>query len=114
MNGFIHKLKGKIKPLWARFKTWLIKILGGYTFPPTVPEIKAEKVETVKVSASMMVDKKQYNFDRDYREYVRSDLAHILAVHILDQGIMPGEKVIDFNDADSVVKVSATLVKEGQ
>ena len=105
---------GKIKPLWERFKYWLIKKLGGYAFPPCPPEIKAEKVETVKVSASLMVNKDRYNKDCSYRGYIRSELSRILAGHILDQGVISDEKVIDFNDAESVVKVSATLVKEGK
>lgn len=114
MKEYLSKLKGKIKALWARFKTWLIKRLGGYTFPPTVPEIKAEQVETVKVSASLMVDTKRYNTERTYRAYIYNELARIVAEHILNEGVLTSEKMIDFDDLKSVVKASATLVKGGQ
>ena len=107
-----HKIK--IKDLWMRAKYKLIKVLGGYAFTPCPPEIKAERVETVKVSASMMVNKDRYNNDKCYRAYIREDLTRILAGHILDEGVLSPESVIEFNDLESVVKVTATLLKGEQ
>lgn len=114
MREIINKLKGKIKPLWARFKTWLIKRLGGYTFPPTVPEIKAEKVETVKVSASLMVDKYRYDRDLGYRQAISNKLAGYLGLQILSNDVMSSETMVELNDNEYIVKASATLVKGGQ
>ena len=105
---------GKIKDLWAKAKQKLIKMLGGYVYSPVPPEIKAEKVETVKVSASLMVDTKRYNTERTYRAYIYNELARIVAEHILNEGVLTSEKMIDFDDLKSVVKASATLVKGGQ
>ena len=110
----MKNLKIKIKDLWMRAKYKLIKVLGGYAFPPCPPEIKAERVETVKVSASMLIDKDRYNKDGDYRSYIHGELAHIVAGHIVKAGATSTVKTIDFNDTESVVKVSATLVKEGE
>lgn len=105
---------GKIKALWAKAKQKLIKMLGGYVYPPVPPKFKAERVDTVKLSASMMVNKDRYSKERAYRDYIRSELSYILAGHMVDEGLMPSEKMIDFNDIESVVKVSVMLVKGGQ
>ena len=114
MKKFIHNIKSKIKALWEQFKYWLIKKLGGYTFPPTVPKIKAEKVETVKVSASLMVNKEKYDADYNYRAYVKQDVTRLLAEQIMFHGAASTESVVEFNDYEYIVKVSATLVKGGQ
>ena len=105
MQKIINKLKGKFKALWESFKCWLIKRLGGYTFPPVQPDIKANEVDTVKVSASLMVNKDRYNKDTDYRSYIRSELLHILAGHIADAGTVSAESVVELNDDEYIVNV---------
>lgn len=108
----IHNLKNKIKDLWSKAKNKLIEILGGYTFPPAAPEIKAEPITTVPVTASMMVNKIQYEGDRGYREYVTEEIARLLAHQILCNGMVSNETVVELNDNEYIVKVSAKLVKE--
>ena len=114
LQKMMHDFKIKIKDLWTKVRYKLIEVLGGYVYSPVPPKIKAEKVDTVKLSASMMVNKDRYSKERAYRDYIRSELSYILAGHMVDEGLMPSEKMIDFNDIESVVKVSATLVKGGQ
>ena len=107
----MKKLKTKIKALWEKIRYKLIKMLGGYAFPPVQPDIKSDKVDTVKVSASMMVNKDRYSKESDYRSYIRSELLHILAGHIYDAGTVSAESVVELNDDEYIVKVSAELVK---
>ena len=107
----IQKIKLKIKDLWTKARYKLIEVLGGYTFPPVVPEIKAERFETVKVSASTVVNKSRYNSDVGYKAYVRQDLSRILADHILDLNVMSPDSIVELNDEQYAVKVSVKLVK---
>ena len=110
----INNIKLKAKELWRKARIKLIKVLGGYVCPPVAPEIKAERFEIVNVSASLMVNKHRYDTEKGYRVYIREELARILASHMLDQGVLTSESVVEFNDTESVVKVSARLVKGGQ
>lgn len=110
----IHNLKIKIKDLWARAKYKLIKVLGGYVFPPVVGEIKAEIASVVPVTATMMVNKDRYDKGVGYKEYVKLELARILAGQIIASGAMSTETVVELNDDEYIVKVSAKLVKGGE
>lgn len=107
----IHNLKTKIKDLWTKARYKLIEVLGGYAFSPVAPEIKAERVDTVKVSASLMVNKDKYDNDIGYRTYVIQDITRLLADQILSQGVSSSKTVMELNDYEYIVKVSATLVK---
>ncbi len=105
-------LKIKIKDLWTKAKNNLIGLLGGYVFPPVAPKIKAESITTVPVTATMMVNKDRYDKGPGYKEYVRLELARILADQIIASGAMSTETVVELNDDEYIVKVSAKLVKE--
>ena len=112
----MNNLKIKIKDLWAKARYKLIEILGGYTFPPVAPLIKAEQgnTETINlanISASMIVSWNRYSKDRGYREYIKCELARILADHIIDEKLMSQEGIVEINDNECVVKVTAKLVK---
>ena len=111
----IHNLKIKIKDLWTKVKYKLIKVLGGYTFPPVPPKI-VKKVECniVPVNASWIVNKDRYDKGSGYREYVKLELARILAGQIIASGMMSSETVVELNDDEYIVKVSAKLAKEDE
>lgn len=107
---------GKIKDLWTRARYKLNEALGGYVCRPCPPEIKPEKVakETINlanISASMIVSWNRYSKDRGYREYIKCELARILADHIIDEKLMSQEGIVEINDNECVVKVTAKLVK---
>lgn len=113
MNKLWDSIRTRLKSLWGKAKNKLIEILGGYTFPPATPEIKAESITTVPVSASMMVDKYRYDTDRLYREYVRDEVARLIAYQAIVNGAVSNETVVELNDNEYIVKVSAKLVKGG-
>lgn len=108
----IHNLKNKIKDLWTKARYKLIEVLGGYTFPPVSTQIKAEPITTVPVTASLMVNKGRYDTERAYRVYVKEELTRILADYIFAAGVLSNETVVELNDNEYIVKVSAKLVKE--
>lgn len=108
----MKKIKIKIKDLWTKAKNKLIGLLGGYVFPPAVGEIKSEIVSVVPVTATLMVNKDRYDKGIGYKEYVKLELARILAGQIIASGAMSTETVVELNDNEYIVKVSAKLVKE--
>lgn len=112
INKLWEALKGRFKSLCEKIRVKLIKLLGGYTFPPVAPEIKAETVTTVPVTATMMVDKNRYERDRGYIEYVKEELVRLLGHQIINSGVVLNETVVELNDDEYIVKVSAKLVKE--
>lgn len=112
----IHNLKIKIKDLWTKARHKLIGMLGGYVFPPCTPDIKTKEVgaknlKMVNISASMIVSWNRYSKDRGYREYIKGELSRILAEHIIDEKLMSQEGIVEINDNECVVKVTAKLVK---
>lgn len=114
MKEYLSKLKGKFKALWESFKYWLVKRLGGYAFPPVEPEIKADKVETIKIGASTVVNRKEYNENAAYREETLDYLVRFLVDEMINNSLLPAVKTCDFDDDASIIKISVTLVKGGQ
>lgn len=112
INKLWDSIKARFKSLGEKLRLKGIEILGGYTFPPVAPEIKSESITTVPVTASMMVKKDRYDTDRWYRECVRDEVARLLAHQILCNGVVSNETVVELNDNEYIVKVSAKLVKE--
>lgn len=117
IQKIINNIKRIAKVLWHKVRIKLIKVLGGYTYPPCPPEspekplIYAEKTELSTISASTIVSWNRYSKDRGYREYIKSELARILADHIIDEKLMSQEGIVEINDNECVVKVTAKLVK---
>ena len=116
----IHNLRIKIKDLWTKARYKLIEVLGGYACPPCPPKlpekpyIYADRVESVSVSASTIVNKSRYDNDIGYRAYVKQNLSRILAEHILEANVMSSDSIVELNDEQYAVKVSVQLVKEGK
>ena len=113
----IDNIKIKIKDLVTKARYKLIGLLGGCVFPPIVPDTvvkpEAQVNNIVNISASTIVSWNRYSKDRGYREYIKSELAHILADHIIDEKLMSQEGIVEINDNECVVKVTAKLVKGG-
>lgn len=114
----IDNIKTKIKDLWSKAKYKLIEVLGGYVYPPCLPETPkqptTQALNIVPVSASIIVDKQRFDYDVGYKAYVKTDLARILADHILKLNVISSDSVVELNDEQYAVKVFVKLVKEEQ
>ena len=71
-----------------KFKHWLIRKLGGYVeiVPPAI--VFKDKIEPVKISASVSVSIEELKYDREYTDNrVKQELAFNLGKQIIDQGL---------------------------
>ena len=108
----IESIKYKIKDLLIKVRHKIIEALGGYIYRPVPPlVVKRDLVKTVPISASIMVNKGRYDSDIGYRAYVRQELSRILAGHILEMNVMSSGSIVELNDNECAVKVTARFLQ---
>lgn len=100
-----------------KFKHWLIRKLGGYVeiVPPAI--VFKDRIEPVKISASVSVPFEEWKWDRLYADNrVKQELAFNLGKQIIDQGLC---KILRSDDYEYVFdcshfKTSILVIPQGR